>query len=351
MTIQFILAQITALIAWIFFMLSYHAKRENKIILLQIISGIFYSISYFLGGATTGLLISLFETLTGILYYKSDKDKYIYLCTIPIYLLIGWFSRSDGWLVVIPLLASLIDGYGLIRNNKIMVICGTISNLLWIYYDLYFLEYITALGDFFLVISNLSIILYGLYKYINRKNIRISSVKELSDDDIDAIKELDDTCYDSIYRWPLSKLKELYLKEKDSYILIRYKDEIVGYVNFLNLKEDVYNKVLESDEIIDTFESDDILPYHRNKKLYININSIVLKREYNNKKVVKRIETEINRYVNKKLRNNYKIKVLFIYTVNEFEEKIVKDLGYKQVKKITEECVLYSKSINSFKLI
>ena len=53
MTIEFILSQVAALIAWIFFMVSYHAKRENKIILLQVISGLFYSLSYFLAGATT----------------------------------------------------------------------------------------------------------------------------------------------------------------------------------------------------------------------------------------------------------------------------------------------------------
>ena len=268
MTIEFILAQITALIAWIFFMSSYHAKRENKIILLQIISGAFYSISYFLGGATTGLFISLFETITAIGYYKTDKDKYIYLCTIPIYLLIAYFSRSDGWLVIIPIIAALIDGYGLIRNNKIMVICGIISNALWIFYDLYFLEYVTVLGDLFLVISNLTIVIYGVHKYLNSKEVTISTVKGLNYDAISAIKNLDNICYDSIYRWPLSKMQELYLKEKDSYILIKYKNDIVGYVNFLNVKKEIYDKVLESNEIIDSLETNDIIPYCKNKKIY-----------------------------------------------------------------------------------
>ena len=350
MTLEFVLSQLAALIAWVFFMSSYHAKRENKIILLQIISGLFYTISYALAGATTGLLISLFETITGILYYKTDKDNYIYLCTIPIYVAIGVFS-GDGWLAIIPVIAALIDGYGVIRNNKIMVICGTISNALWIYYDLYFLEYITALGDFFLVVSNASIIIYGIYKYINRKNIKICHVKELNDSEMEAIKSLDDVCFDSIYRWPLSKMQELYLKEKDSYIIIKDKNDIVGYVNFLNVTSDVYDKVMASDELVDSFEADEVIPYHKNRKLYINMNSIVLKREYNNKKIVRRLETEIKKYVNKKLRTNYKIRKMFIYTINEFEEKIVKDLGYKKVKKITEECILYQKEINDFRLI
>ncbi|MBR6072714.1 MAG: YgjV family protein [Bacilli bacterium] len=343
MTWQFVLSQITALIAWIFFMLSYHAKRENKIILLQIISGLFYSISYLLAGATTGLLISLFETIVEFFYYKSDKDKYIYIFTIPIYIAIGFLSGESGFLVIIPIAASLIDGYGLIRNNKIMVACGIISNLMWIIYDVYYLEYITALGDLFLVISNLSIVFHGIIKYINRKKVKIYNINELSDKDLEDVKKLDDECYDSIYRWPLSKLTELYLREKDSYLLIKYKDELVGYINFLNVTEDIYNKAMETSELIDSFEEKDILPYHKRERLFINLNSIVLRREYNNIKIKTKIINSIKKYINKKRRNKYNIKHVFIYTVNEFEESIVKELGFNQVKKITEECILYSK--------
>ena len=79
----------------------------------------------------------------------------------------------------------------------------------------------------------------------------------------------------------------------------------------------------------------------------MNLNSIVLKREYNNKAIVKRIKNSINRYINKKLKDNYKIREIYIYTVNEFEENIAKDLGYTMVKKITEECVLYNKTVNN----
>lgn len=341
-SIQFVLSQVTALVAWLFFAMSYHAKRENKMILFQIISGLLYCTSYMLAGATTGFLISLFESITAIGYYKTDKDKYIYLCTLPIYILIGYLSaRSDGLFVFVPIFGSIIDGYGMIRNNKIMVITGVASNFLWIFYDLYYLEYITALGDFFLVMSNLSIVLYGTYKYITRHNVTMSIAKNLTDEEISSIKKLDDEFYDSKYRWDVYKLKELYLVEKDSYIIIRDKKNIVGYVYFLNITPDTYKKVIASDQIVDEFKSDDIRKYRKNENLYININSIVLKREYNNKKIVKRIETIINRYINKKIKNNYKIREMYIYTVNEFEEGIAKDLGYEQVKKITEECILY----------
>ena len=232
MSIQFVLAQFSALIAWIFFALSYHTKRENKIILFQIISGLLYCISYIFAGASAGFLISLFETITAIGYYKTDKDKYIYLFTMPIYILIGFLSSDDGLLVLIPIFASLIDGYGMIRNNKIMVITGISSNLMWIFYDMYYLEYITALGDLLLVLSNLTIVIYWIIKYIKRNDVKIKMVNELSDEEINSIKRLDDECYDNIYRWNFDKLKELYLKEKDSYILVKDKKILLVMLTF-----------------------------------------------------------------------------------------------------------------------
>ena len=347
MAIQFISAQIFALVAWLFFALSYHTKRENKIIFFQIISGLLYCISYVFAGASAGFLISLFETITAIGYYKTDKDKYIYIFTMPIYILIGFLSSDDGLLVLIPIFASLIDGYGMIRNNKIMVITGISSNLMWIFYDLYYLEYVTALGDLLLVISNLSIVVYWLIKYAKRDDIKIKITNELSDNEINAIKKLDDECYDNMYRWNFDILKELYLKEKDSYILVKYKKNIIGYAYFINVTEDIYNKVKNSDNIVDNFTEKDVKKYAKREPLYINLNSIVLKREYNNKATVKRIKNSINRYINKKLKDNYKIREIYIYTVNEFEENIAKDLGYTMVKKITEECVLYNKTVNN----
>ena len=347
MTVQFILAQIFALIAWLFLALSYHTKRENKIILFQVISGMLYCVSYLYGGATTGFLISLFETIIALSFYKTDKDKYIYSFTIPIYILIGYISSSsDGMFVLVPILGSLIDGYGMIRNNKIMVLTGIFSNFLWLFYDLYYLEYVTALGDLLLVISNLTIVVFWIYKYLRYNNIKISVAKKLDDNEIETIRKLDEECYDKVYRWSFEKLKELYMKENDGYILVRDGKNIVGYACFLNVTPIVYNKVKESKSMVDTFKQDDVKKYNKNDLLYINLNSIVLKREYNNKKVVKKMEDGIKLYINKKIKNNYRIKEIYIYTVNEFEKSIIKDLNYSQAKKITEECILYNKSFN-----
>ena len=140
-----------------------------------------------------------------------------------------------------------------------------------------------------------------------------------------------------------NKLKEMYLVEKNSYIVIKDKNKIVGYVYFINTTKNMYLNVINSNEIIDSFYGSDIKKYQKNDLLYINVNSIVLKREYNNKVIVKRIKKMINKYMNDKRKTYSNIEKSYIYIVNELEEKIAKELGYTKLKKISEECILYTK--------
>ena len=340
--IIFLLSQLAALLAWVFFAYSYHAKRENKILYLQIISSIFYCVSYLLGGATTGLLISLFETIKEYGCYKSDKDKYIFIFTIPVYILIGLVSEG-GFYALVPIVASIIDGYGMLRNNKIMVICGIVSNFMWLFYDLYYLEYVTAIGDALLVISNLTIVAVWGIKYYFTRGIKVESNKPITDKILSDIEKLDQENYDFEYRWTLDKMKEIYNKEKDSYILIKDKKKLIGYINILNLNNEVYSNIITSDSMLADSDSNNIENYNKRSKLYLNMNSVVLKREYNNKKMLKRVEKNINLYVNRKVRSGYKVSAVFIYVVNELEEQIATDLGFKKVKNITNECFLYQK--------
>ena len=194
-----------------------------------------------------------------------------------------------------------------------------------------------------MVLSNLSIVIFWIIKYISLKNVRITSDTKLTDKTLEEIKKLDDECYDYEYRWPFEKLKELYLKENDSYILIEDKSRIIGYVNILNLDNDLCDTIISSNYMLDNYNEDNIRKYDKSDSLFLNINSIVIKREYNNKKLVSRLEKNINNYIDKKIRDGYKIDKIFIYVVNELEDQVVRDLGFTKIKDINNECFLYVK--------
>lgn len=165
--LHFILVQVIGIIAWLMLVLSYYRKNTNKILVFQIIGTILYCIHYGLLGAWSGLFICAFETIFDYGYYKTDKDKYIYISSIPIRIaggLIGFKSFAD----ILPICASLIDGYTLTKKKRIVVFGAIISYTLWVIYDIFVMSYSGAITDGIIVLSNISILLFN-YDIFTRK--------------------------------------------------------------------------------------------------------------------------------------------------------------------------------------
>lgn len=162
---MYIAAQILGVVSWVIFLLSYYSKKVNKVLLMQLISSLLDCICYALLNAWSGLLISVFELLKGFGYYKTDKDKYIYIASIPIRI-IGGLLTFEVFYDVLPIFASLIDGYSLTKRKKLLVFGAVISYTLWVIYDICVMSISGAITDGIIVISNLCILLfnYNIFK-------------------------------------------------------------------------------------------------------------------------------------------------------------------------------------------
>ena len=127
-------------------------------------------IHYFLLGVYNVLFICVFEVIRDSLYYKTDKDDYIFLGSIPIYILYGIISYS-GIVELLPIFSSTIDGFTLTKKKKIVVIGAVISYTIWVIYDIAVKSYSGAFTDGIVVLSNISILLFdnGLF---GDKNIK-----------------------------------------------------------------------------------------------------------------------------------------------------------------------------------
>lgn len=339
---MYIAAQILGVVSWVIFLLSYYSKKVNKVLLMQLISSLLDCICYALLNAWSGLLISVFELLKGFGYYKTDKDKFIFILTIPIYLLIAIIS-NDGLLCIIPIFASLIDSYMIIVSEKAAVVGGIFSNLLWVVYDLVILDYAGVLSDLTLVISNLSIVLYGYKKFLNRKNVHTFMGKYISKNAISNLYKLDKQVYDNQFLWTKDKMFQLYKAEKNSYILIKENSNIIGYINILSVKKEIFKNILDFNKIYDEYEITDIVPFNKKGNYYININSIVLRSEYQNKDSIEKIIREVNKFINIRKKKGYNIIAGYSYAVNAFEKDVLEKMNFTKVKNITNECLLYEK--------
>ena len=167
--IYFIFIQLIGLIAWLLLMLSYYRKNTNKILAFQILGTLLYCLHYFLLGAYSGLFICLFEVARDYSYYKTDDDKYIFICCIPIYYITAIAFGIRSAIEVLPIFASIVDGYSLTNKKKIVIIGAFISYTLWVIYDIAVISISGAITDGLIALSNLSILIFG-EKQIIRKN-------------------------------------------------------------------------------------------------------------------------------------------------------------------------------------
>ena len=116
----FILAQIFGFLAWLMILISYYRKNTNKILYVQILGIVFYLLNYVFLGAWTGIFVIAIELIRDYLYYKTDKDDYIFMSTIPFYIILFILSFGD-WTEIIPIIASLFEGFTLTKKKNIVV--------------------------------------------------------------------------------------------------------------------------------------------------------------------------------------------------------------------------------------
>lgn len=160
MDVSFWVAQLIGILAWLMLGLSYYRKNTDRILVFQIIGTVLYCVQYGMLGAWSGLFICACETIFDFGYYMTDKDDYIYMASVPIRI-IGGLIGFSGIVDILPITASLTDGYTLTKKKKIVVIGAVISYTMWVIYDIFVMSISGAITDGMIVLSNLSILLFG----------------------------------------------------------------------------------------------------------------------------------------------------------------------------------------------
>lgn len=168
MDFNFWIIQGIGVLACLVLLVSYYRNDTNKILFFHTIAAILYCIHYYLLGAYTALFICVFEVIRDYLYYKTDLDNYIFVSSIPIYVVNG-FITFTGWYDLLPALASFIDGYGLTKKRESVVLWAIVTYTAWVIYDLFVMSYSCAIMDSLIVLSNLSILLFDFNPFEFKK--------------------------------------------------------------------------------------------------------------------------------------------------------------------------------------
>ncbi|MBE6160312.1 MAG: YgjV family protein [Lactobacillales bacterium] len=340
MEILVILAQVAAIIGWLLLVYSYYKNDIDELLFVQIISSIFYCISYFLLGATSGLIVCFIELLKCIGYYKTDKDNFIFLITLPIYILISIFTY-DGFISLLPIIGSLIDGFSLTKNKNVATIGSIISNMLWLIYDIIILAFVAALTDGVLVVSNCLLLLFGYSRLIKTNKLTIILSRGFNKNIHKAIHDLDVSNYGEEYTWSFDYEKNINNKNNDSMLIIKYNNNIVGYLNYFVLSENEYLKIINSEEIVKEYDLNNIIKYRKNRKNYLVIDSINIKSQFQNHVSVDLIIKKLKKIIRKKHNEGYKIESIISVAFNKFEENVLKQAGFDKYKEYSNKESLY----------
>lgn len=340
MDLIFILAQVFGVIAWFLLAISYYRENTKRILYVQLLSMFFYSLNYLFLGAFVGIIVILIELIRDYAYYKTDKANLIFLCSIPFYLLLAYFARGNLiWLL--PIIAGAFEGFTLTKKKYVVVTGALLVYTLWIIYDIAVMSYTGAVTDAMIVGSNLFIIIGYIIRVKRIKDFKVISNHHIDKDTFESIYSLDKSNYDKKILWDSKYQEDLYNRNKASFTFIKYKNEILGYVNYLVLDKEEFNEIVTLSNLKINYDKEDILTYKLDSDNYVIIDSIVINPDYENKKAVKLFANAIKDYFKTILKQGYKISDIIAVGVTDFEKDVLKACSFEEVKKLQHKHILY----------
>ena len=157
------------------------------------------------------------------------------------------------------------------------------------------------------------------------KNFQIIHGKDITENHIKSILDLDYMVYDEIYYLDVNTCIKYHQKNPDIYfIALNDSKELIGYINFSPIKEDLYN-LLKSGTVIDTvITANDLLDYKPNNQYSIYFSSICVHPDYRHIGVAKELLKSLIDFIDELKKSNITIKRIIADAVSKSGEKILR---------------------------
>ena len=149
---EFLLIQLIGGIGYAVLTASYYKKEKNKILFMQIISYLMFSIHYYLLSGITGAIcncIGLFSLLIIYIFEKYKwKNKNLIVYLLIVLLLIINIQTFQNIYSIFPMIASIIAIMSFLLNNEDYIRgIGLISAVCWLIYAIVYKSYISIVFE------------------------------------------------------------------------------------------------------------------------------------------------------------------------------------------------------------
>ncbi len=155
-----ILAQVLALFAILFWVISILLKNKKNILLMQVIANGIYGIEYLLLGAFSAASMNFLSFLRLLVYYfyallNIKMPKWILFVFIALVLLFGIITY-DGLISLLPIIITVLYTYAFWQNNlNVARIIYIVAAIIWIYYNYEVGAYVGIIGNILEIITGL----------------------------------------------------------------------------------------------------------------------------------------------------------------------------------------------------
>ncbi|MCR5832945.1 MAG: YgjV family protein [Candidatus Saccharibacteria bacterium] len=340
--IRFIIAQGLSIIGWLFLVYSYYKDDIQKLLKLQIVTCTLETLSYFMLGATAGIFACILDLVKVVLYYKFDKDMLVFLVTLPLYGVLMFFSiQEEGMISLLPAIGGIIDGFVLTRNKTVATAGTILASTLWIIYDIITMAYAAAATDTILVISNFFVLFLGYSRILHIDKLHVIKCHYLSRSISANILALDHDVYAQEYLWTIDEQKNTFNLNPDSIMLIRDKKHTVGYINYITITEEEYERIKRAQTFYQNISPKDITSLRRRRKNYLLLESVCISKSYESQKMADFVSKHLRRMLRYKRGQGINVHGILSVAISDFEKTFMDTIGATHLKDYREGESLY----------
>ncbi len=164
--LQLICGNVVALIGSILMVCSGIVKNRRKIIYIQTLQILCFTISDLILGGFTGAIVNLISIIRNILCYKDKLTNNIKMIIILISIVLSLSFNNLGFLGLLPLISTVV--YTCFMNVKDTIKLKFLiifTMIMWLIYEFIIHAYTSALFDFFNIIANT----VTIYQLVHKK--------------------------------------------------------------------------------------------------------------------------------------------------------------------------------------
>ena len=164
---KLIIYQIFGTIATILSIIALLCKNKKKLLKVQLLANLLYSIQYWIMNAMSASFVTLIAIFRS-LFFTNENNKKIKIATLVTAAIIaGIFSFNGTHLSIIPIFCSIVCIFGAsIKNVRYYKLVYGACSAIWIYYNI-------CVGAYVIIIANICEIIsaiIGYYRYEKHDN-------------------------------------------------------------------------------------------------------------------------------------------------------------------------------------